>query len=138
MSIAPGVTSNIQDWAFDLIDAGIDLRFEEAKYELALQYGVDTPEYEEALENLELGDDHYILVGDWKLTNDGKFQVNTEGHFGWAGTYRNTNGHILVVEYSRKTVFCQPTSPCYVQQDGKPCGDLDTTPGPVEAYTIVE
>lgn len=141
---APGVLdcNNLPDqYIFDVINEGIDLRYQEALHELKGKFE-DLDQYEEAVEELnDSWDSDYAcrLVGDWKKTQEGRFEIDTKGKHGWAATYSNENGCILVVEYSKHTTRCVPTSLCYRRADtGGPCGDLDSQDpnGEIEAYTL--
>jgi len=140
MTPAPGVIdcNKLDHSIYDIIDAGIDLYYEEAKHELLYNLEEGSDEYESALQ--ELNDKWepsavVYLVGDWKKTPNG-YEIDKEGKTGWAGTYNNGNGSTLVVEWSKHTTFCQPTSPCYRRRTGGPCGNLDSPGGEVEAYAL--
>lgn len=111
---------------------GIDLGYEEAVADMEAE-GKSEEEIEEELEFWEQ-DSVCILFGDWKKNSEGKYEIDYNGPKGFAGTYSNSSGAIVTLEWSKHSAKCHHTSPCYVMCDGRPCGDLDTEGDSVEAY----
>jgi hypothetical protein len=143
-SPAPGVINchSLNSFIYEEIDQGIDIGYEEAYEEekkrltgeLA-EKGIDETheDFDSRLEEdlqkfadiCEM-DQTEILVGDWKKNGKGLYEIDFDGNFGWAGSYSNSHGAILTVEYSNYVTECAPTSLCYRRRDtGGPCGDLD-------------
>ena len=118
----------------DTVYDQIDLYFEEYLKELK-ESGMTEEEIEIESDNY-MGDGTTYLIGDWKRTDDDKFEINKEGKLGFAGTYDSNTNHI-VIEWSRYSIKCAPTSPCFVMRDGRPCGDINSC-GDIEAYCIPE
>ena len=114
----------------------IDLTYEEYRAELEAS-GKTEEEINEELEMFE-PDSVTLLFGDWCKNKDGKYQIDQKGTNGFAGTYSNHGGDYVVVEWSKWSVLCHHTSPCYRMRDGRPCGDLDTEGDSVEAYCLPE
>lgn len=134
MNPVVGITNQLPDWVYDLIDKGIDLAYEEAVAELEAQ-GKTEDEIDKELENFESST---MLVGDWTEDENGKYIIDENGDEGFAASYNNENGDILSIEFSKTTKWCNHTSPCYRMQDGGPCGDLDTKGDSVLAYALPE
>lgn len=156
---SPGVVNchNLDNGIYDLIDEGIDLGWDDAIDELKkecrqqmISEGFEdesSEEYQSRYEELyeekeqELSDNYeggYAnrLVGDWKKNAEGNYEIDRAGKNGWAGSYSNDSGAILVVEWSKWVAKCNETSPCYIRKDtGGRCGDLDT-PGSMFAYCL--
>lgn len=139
-----GVTSlgSLSEWIYDTIDGGIDLTFEHAEEETREQItaenpGMDDDEIDELVsESLSMADfdGRVILFGDWKKDKDGRYTPDTSGEY--SAKYNGYN-NLVTVEWSRHTVACHHTSPCFVMADGSgPCGDLDTPGDSVIAYTL--
>jgi hypothetical protein len=126
-------------WAEDYLygEDAIDLTYEEYKAELVAE-GKTDEEIEEELDFYE-PDCVTILFGDWyQDPKDNLYKIDKEGHNGFAGTYSNSYGDHITIEWSKWSVPCHHTSPCYVMSDGRPCGDLDTEGDSVEAYCLPE
>lgn len=133
---------SLEHWVCDLTDEGIDLTYEHALTETEEQIrdenpGMDDDEIDELVsESLDMVDfdSRVILFGSWKKDADGLYVPDTSGEY--SAEYNSYN-NLVTVEWSRHTVACHHTSPCFVMADGSgPCGDLDTPGDSVVAYTL--
>lgn len=139
-----GVVSlnSLSEWIHDTIYDGIDLTIEEYEGETRKQItaenpGMDDDEIDELVsESLSMAgfDSRVILFGSWKKDSDGRYTPDTSGEY--SAEY-NSDDNLVTVEWSRHTVACHHTSPCFVMADGSgPCGDLDKPGDSVIAYTL--
>jgi len=141
-----GVVSqhSLADWIFDEIDQGIDLTWLEAIEDLKNEIKAENPNIseddleqriEEESENFEFNR-RIMLFGDWKVNEEGKYEIDREGEYGFSAEYNNDTGNICV-EYSKYIMInSRKTSPCYIQaDDGHPCADLDSE-GSLEGFSL--
>jgi len=147
--IVVGVTSlnNLVGHFSDLIDNGIDLRWEEINLEVREEILAENPnieefdledEIEERLQDFESDSDTAsVLVGDWMKDYSGKYVPDLNGPLGFAAHYSGFCGGSVAVEYSKTLKNCNQTSPCFVMADGSgTCGDLDTSGSSKLAYSL--
>lgn len=64
------------------------------------------------------------LLGDWKKTKNGSFEVDPEGKEGFSAVAYLDTG-IAIVENSRWLLWCNETSQSFMMPDGRLCGNLD-------------
>jgi hypothetical protein len=135
----PGILSvhTLADFVYDEIDNGIDLTYEDFLSELESR-GIeqDSKEWYKECDLYEPAYGNIVLFGDWVKNKNGQYEINFNGEHGYAAEYSSSTGNISV-EYSKTTVRCHHTSPCYVMANGDgPCGDLNTPGDAVLAFTL--
>lgn len=78
----------------------------------------------------------YVLIGSWVKDENGLYTPDTENPDAeYAATFSLDPTYNTCVMWSRYVIYCNVTSPCYIQSDGQRCGDLDT-PGVTTAYCL--
>ena len=127
-------TNNLCEWFWEEVFYGSGINLTE--YEIIKDYCTanDCTEDEipeEWFDCLEIDEPTYI-IGDWKLCNDGKYDVEP-GEHGYAAVVQTLGGaynvHIVWSEtIANVRSMCSPCCPGQA--------DLDSGPGDIEAYTL--
>lgn len=98
-------------------------------------------DYEENLEENEMyyEDESFpVLLGDWIKGEDGLWDFDKSGENGFSAIgHSDEFGMWVSVNWSKWTLMCNKTSPCFRDEVfGNPLGDLDSNGSYAEAYCL--